>query len=155
PVLGCPAGGVGGINDDDRQARVGGHLGEPVPQASGRDARDYPAEGPAAPATGGAAARPFPSFGAGLGEVQVFDDDGAGAVVYGGGDKARDRGSQVPVAGGGRQPRQAEGDRGRGAQDVAVRGEDGGVEVAVIDVDGHHRVPPQVIQRCCGGGLGL
>jgi len=26
PVLGCPAGGVGRINDDDRQVRVGGHL---------------------------------------------------------------------------------------------------------------------------------
>jgi hypothetical protein len=41
------------------------------------------------------------------------------------------------------------------SQDVAVRGDDGGVEVAAVDVDGQHRVLSQVIQRCCGGGCGL
>src|SRR6266849_2492263 len=40
PVLGCPPGCVGGIDDDHVQTRVAGHLGEAVAEARGRDARD-------------------------------------------------------------------------------------------------------------------
>ena len=77
----------------------------------------------------------FASLGAGLGEVQVLDDDGPGAVGLGGGDEAGDGGSQVPVASGGGQPCQVQADGGRGAKDVAVGRDDGGREVAMVDVE--------------------
>ena len=72
-------------------------------------------EVPAAAAAGRPPAGPFASFGAGFGEVEVLDDDGAGAAGPGGGDQGADGGAQVPVAGGRRQPGQAERDRGRDA----------------------------------------
>jgi hypothetical protein len=89
PVLGSPAGGVGGVDDNDRQPGVGSHLDQPVAEFAGGNVDDGAPESPAAPAARGAAAHPFASFGAGLGEVQVLDDDGAGAVFFGGGDEAR------------------------------------------------------------------
>jgi hypothetical protein len=88
PVLSPPAGGISRINDDNRQTRIGGHLDQPVAELPGGDAVDGTPEGPATPAARGPTARPFASFGAGGGEVQVLDDDGAGAVFCGGGDKA-------------------------------------------------------------------
>ena len=106
-------------------------------------------------AAGGPAARPFASFGAGFGEVEVLDDDGAGAAGLRGGDQGADGGAQVPVAGGGRQPGQVQADGGRGAEDVAVRRDDGGGEVAVVDVDRHHRACPQLVQGRRGGRGGL
>ena len=57
-------------------------------------------EVPAPSAAGGPAAGPFASFGAGAGEVQVLDDDGAGAARPCGGDQGADGGPQPPVAGG-------------------------------------------------------
>src|SRR5580704_16924907 len=51
PVLGCPPGGVGGVNDDHPQARIGGHLDQPVAELAGGDAADRapePASSPAA-----------------------------------------------------------------------------------------------------------
>jgi hypothetical protein len=71
PVLGCPAGGVGRIDDDHLQPGVGGHLDQPVPELPGGDAGEQPPEVPAAPAAGGPAAGPFASLGAGVGEVEV------------------------------------------------------------------------------------
>ena len=75
-----------------------------------------------------------------------------GTRALDGGDQRADGGAQAPVAGAGRQPGQLEGDGGRRAEDVAVRRDDGHGEVAVVDVDGHDRVLPQVIQRCRRGG---
>jgi hypothetical protein len=98
------------------------------------------------PAAGGPAAGPFASFGAGFGEVEVLDDDGAGAAGLRGGDQGADRSAQTPVAGGGRQPGQAEGNGSRGTENVAVRRDDRGGEVTVVDVDSHHRVGPQLAQ---------
>src|SRR5580704_3611223 len=106
PVLGSPPGGVGGVDNDNRQARVAGHLDQPVAEPGGGDAVDSAPEVPAAPAARGPAARPFPPFRAGRGEVEVLDDDGAGTAGPGGGDQCADGGAQAPVAGAGRQPGQ-------------------------------------------------
>src|SRR5215469_9094216 len=79
PVLGCPAGGVGGVDDDDRQPGVAGYLDQPVAELAGGDAVDRAAEPAPPPAARRPAAVAFASLGAGLGEVEVLDDDGAGA----------------------------------------------------------------------------
>ena len=118
-------------------------------------AADGAPEVPAAPAARGPAAGPFPSFGAGFGEVEVLDDDRAGAAGLRSGDQGADGGAQVPVAGGGRQPGQVQADGGRGTQDVAVRRDDRSGEVAVIDVDSHHRARPQLVQGLRGARGGL
>jgi hypothetical protein len=152
PVLGSPAGGVRRIDDDHRQPGVGGHLDQPVAKFPGGDAGDG---APEAPAAGGPVAGPFASFGAGLVEVEVLDDDGAGATGFRGGDQGADGGAQVPVAGGRRQPGQAEGNGGRDAQDVAVRRDDRGGEMTVVDVDSYYRAAPQVVQGRRGGRGGL
>src|SRR5579859_2449417 len=61
PVLGSPAGGVGGIDDDDRQPGVGGHLGEAVAELPGGDAGDGAPEVPAGTAaTAKKGSRPEP-----------------------------------------------------------------------------------------------
>src|SRR6266849_6111279 len=52
PVLGCPPGGVGGVDDDNRQARIAGHLDQPVAELAGGDAADRAPEAPAPPAAG-------------------------------------------------------------------------------------------------------
>jgi hypothetical protein len=110
-------------------------LDQPVPELPGGDAGEQPPEVPAAPAAGGPAAGPFAAFGAGGGEVEVLDDEGAHAAGRRGGDQGADGGAQVPVPGARRQPGQGEGDGGRGAQDVAVRRDDRGGEMTVVDVD--------------------
>jgi len=136
PVLGGPAGSVGGIDDDDRQARVAGHLDQPVAELAGGDPGDRAPEPPSPLAARGPAGRPLASLGAGLGEVEVLDDEGAGTSRPGGGDQGADGGAQAPVAGGSGEPGQVQGNGGRGAEDVAVRRDDGGGEVAAVDVDG-------------------
>jgi hypothetical protein len=55
-------------------------------------------------------------------------------------DEDADGGAEAPVAGGGGQPGQVQGNRERGAGDVAVGREDGGLQVAGVDVDGYDRV---------------
>jgi len=52
----------------------------------------------------------------------------------------------MPVAGRGWESGQAQADRYRGAENVSARGDDGGREVAVVDVDGRGRVLPQPVQ---------
>ena len=146
PVLGSPPGGVGRINDDDVQARVGGHLHEAVTEFPGGDAGHSAPEGPAAPTAGRPVPGPFASFGAGLGKVEILDDDRVGAVFFGGGNESGDGGSQPPVPGRCRLPGQVQANDRRGAEDVAVRRDDGGGEVADVDVDGHHGMPAELVQ---------
>jgi hypothetical protein len=62
------------------------------------------------------------------------------------GEDAADCGPQPPVSGGGWQAGQVEGDRERGAENVAVRGDDSGGEVPGVNVDGHDWSLPQVAQ---------
>ncbi len=155
PVLGPPPGGIGGIDNDHRQPGVGGHLGQPVPELASGDAGDQPPEGPAAPAARGAAAVALASLGAGGGEVEVLDHDGAGTVLPRGGDEGGNGGPQPPVAGGGGPPGQVQADSGRAAEDVAVGRDGGHGEVAVVDVHRQHRGLPQVVQRRSGDGRGL
>jgi hypothetical protein len=96
----------------------------------------------------------FASFGAGFGEVEIFDDYGVCAVPFSSGDDAGDDGSQVPVAGRGGQPGQVEADGRRGAQDVTVGRYGGDGQVPSVDVEGHYGVPLQFLQgrrRCPGG----
>ena len=134
---------------------MGGHLDQPVTELAGGDARHQPSESPAPPAAGGAAACPLAPLGTGLGEVQVFDHDGPRAVLSGGSDDAGDRGPQPSVAGSGGQPGQVQADGGQGTQDVTVGRDDRDGQVPGVDVDRHHRVPPQFLQgrRRCRGGL--
>jgi hypothetical protein len=101
-------------------------LDQPPAELLGGDTGDGAPEIPAAPAARGPTARPFPSFGAGPGEVKVFDHDGTRIVGLGGGDQSADSGSQVPVAGSRRQPSQIQTDSGWGAEDVAVWCDDSG-----------------------------
>ena len=155
PVLGGPAGSVCGVDDDDGQPGVGGHLDQTVAELSGGDAGDGAPEVPAAAAAGGPAAGAFASFGAGFGEVEVLDGDGAGAAGLGGSDQGADGGAQVSVAGGGRQPGQGKGDGGRDAQDIAVRRDNGHSQVTVVDVDRYYRVCLQLSQGRRGGRGGL
>lgn len=93
-----------------------GAVDQAVPELRGGDAGDGAPEGPAAPAARGPAVGPFPSFGAGLSEVQVLDHDRAGSVSPGGGDEAADRRPQPTVAGGGAQPGQVKGGRWPGCR---------------------------------------
>src|SRR5271157_4535670 len=110
---------------------------------------------PAPLAARGSAGGPFAAFGAGVGEVQVLDDDGAGTAALRGGDEGGDGGPQPPVAGAGGQPGEAEGDGGRDAEDVAVGRDGGGREVPVVDIDRHDRMLAQFVQGRdgCRGGL--
>ena len=72
-----------------------GHLDHPVAELAGGDAGDGAPEVPAAAAAGGPVAGLFASFGAGFGEVEVLDDDGAGAAGLRGGDQGADRGART------------------------------------------------------------
>src|SRR6266700_7721981 len=103
-----------------------------IPETARRKSR------PRLPREGRLPVRSRPSARA-LGEIKVFDHDGARIAGLGGGDQSADSGSQVPVAGGRRQPSQIQTDGGRGAEDVAVWCDDSGSEMAVVDVDSHHR----------------
>ena len=85
---------------------------------------------------------PFAALGAGPGEVQVLDHDGARAVLAGGGDEGADRGAEPPVAGGGGLPGQLQRHREREAEHVPVGRDDSDRQVAGVQVDGHHRVAP-------------
>src|SRR5580693_4390622 len=75
PVLAAPAGGIGRVDRDHREAGVGGHLGEAVPELSGGDARDQPPEAPAAPTARGPVAVVLASLLAGISNVKVLDHD--------------------------------------------------------------------------------
>ena len=141
-----PPGGVGRINDDHVQARVGGHLDQPVTEPGGGDARDGAAEPASPPAARGPVPVPLASLGPGPGEVQVLDHERPGAVLFRGGDEGADRGQQPPVTGGGGQRPGRAGCR-PGAEDVAVRRDDRDGEMPGVDVDRHNRVPPQLAQR--------
>jgi hypothetical protein len=155
PVLRPPPRAVSGINNDDEQAGVGGHLHQPVAELPGRDARHKAAE-PAAPLPAGRPAPvPLAALVPGLGEVEVLDHDGPRAVLAGGGDDGADRGAEPPVAGGGGPPGQVQRHRERDAEDVPVGRDDGDGQVPGVQVDGHHRVAPQFRQRRdqAGGGL--
>ena len=92
PVQGPPPGGIRGIYHDHLQPRLGGHLHEPVPELSSRDARDRPPEGLTPSAARGSAAVSLAALGASLGEVQVLDHNGPRAVLRGGGDEGADGG---------------------------------------------------------------
>ena len=127
---------IGRVGDDHVQARVGGHLDQPVTEPGGGDARDGAAEPASPPAARGPVPVPLASLGPGRGEVQVLDHDRLGAVLSRGGDEAADRGPQPPVTGSGGQPGQVERDGGRGAQHVAVRREDRDGEMRDVDVHG-------------------
>jgi hypothetical protein len=78
-------------------------LEQAVAELPGRDACDHLAELASAAAVRGADAVPLTSLGASFSEVQVLNDDGAGAVPLGGRDEGADRGPQPPVPGGGGQ----------------------------------------------------
>jgi hypothetical protein len=147
PVLRPPPRAVGGINDDDEQARVGGHLHQPLAQLPGRDARHRAAERPAPLPAGGPAPAVFAALVPGLGEVEVLDHDGPRPVLAGGGDQAADRGPQPAVAGGGGPPGQLQRHRERHAEHVPVGCDDGDGQVPGVQVDGDDREPPQLPQR--------
>ena len=98
PVLGPPAGGVSRVGGDDRQARIGGHLDEPVPEPGGREAGDQRAIAPAALAARGPAVVVLASLFAGIGKIQVLDHDRLAAAFAGQPDDRRDGGAQPPVA---------------------------------------------------------
>src|SRR5258707_10474335 len=113
PVLTPPAGGVSGVDRDHRDAGVGSHLGEAVPELSGGDARDQPPEAPSAPAVGRPAAMVLASLLAGISEVKVFDHDCLAAVLPGGAGAGGGggRGPPLPPRGGAPRPGPAEGYR--------------------------------------------
>ena len=147
PVLGSPPRGVSRIGDDHVQARVGGHLHQPAAEPRGRDAGDRAAEPPAPLPARGPAPGPLAAFGAGVGEVQVFDRDGPRPVFPRGGDEGADGAAEPPVPGGGGQPGQVQRHRERHAHDVPVRRHDRDREVPGVDVDRQHRIRPQLIRR--------
>jgi hypothetical protein len=141
-MLGSPSRSTGGVDDNDRQPDVGGHLDQPVAEPSGGHAGDRTPE-PAPPL---AATWPVPvvfsPVGACFGEVEIFYHDGMSAVLFSATDDAGDGRPQVPVACGRRQPGQVKIDSGGGAENVAVWSDDSDREVAMVYVDGHHRVLP-------------
>ena len=75
----------------------------------------------AATSSRGSAAGAFASLAAGVGEVQVLDHDGAGPMLAGRGQDARDCGPQPPVPSASGQARQWQGDGERDADLVAIR----------------------------------
>jgi hypothetical protein len=88
----------------------------------------------------------FAALGAGLPEVEVLDGDGCAAVLLRDPDQRGDGGAEPPVALGGGESVEFEGDGVRVPGGVAVRQHDQGGEVAVVEVGGEHRSAPQVPQ---------
>ena len=95
-MLPSPPGGVGGVDRHHPQSLVGAHLGQPIPEPPGRDARDHAAEAPAALAVSEGLA----ALSSCVGEVQVLDGDHLAAVRLGEGDELADSGPQPPISGG-------------------------------------------------------
>jgi hypothetical protein len=93
PVLRAPSRGVGGIDDDRVQARVCGHLHQPVAELPGRDAGDGAAEPSAAAPAGGAAPGSLAALSSRVSEVEVLDHQRPRLVRPGGGNKAADGGT--------------------------------------------------------------
>ena len=152
PVLGAPPGCVGRVGRDHGQPRVRGHLGEPVAKLSSWQAGHHPAEAASLLAVRRARAATLASLPAGIGEVQVLNRDRVAAMLTGPADERGDGGAEPTVPLAGRQPSQRERDRDRQAGRVAVRHDDPRCQVPVVQVDGQHGVPPQVLQS--GGWLG-
>ena len=82
-----------------------------------------------------------------LGEVEVLDHDRREVVGRGQAHQLGDGRPQPPIAGGGSQAGQFEGDRDRAAHWVARRIDHHGSEVPSVDIDGQHRVPAQLVER--------
>src|SRR5258707_5018775 len=116
PVLTPPAGGVSGVDRDHRDAGVGSHLGEAVPELSGGDARDQPPEAPSAPAVRRPAAMVLASLLAGISEVKVFDHDCLAAVLAGEAGPGGGGGAETPAALRGGEPRPGPADGKHGAR---------------------------------------
>jgi hypothetical protein len=144
PVLGRPAGRVGRVHGNHVEPGVRRHLGQPVPELPGRQARDHPPVAAAAAAAAGSSGGVFASQLAGVGKVQVLDGDRRAPAGAGDADEGGDRGAEPAVALGGGQVVEVEGYRNRRPGGVPVGGDDPGGEVPVVEVHGQHRPGPQV-----------
>ncbi len=147
PVLGAPSGGVGGVDGDDRDYCVVSHLGQPVAQLCGREPGDHGPVTPSPPAAGWPISGVFAALLAGVGEVEVLDHYSFGVVFGRGGQDPADRRAQPPVASAGGQARQRQLDSARCAERIAVGGNNDHIQMGVVDVDGHHRMLAQFVQR--------
>ena len=147
PVLRPPTGGVGRVHRDHGQAGIVGHVAKPVPEPAGREAGDLAAERPAPASSCGPAGGPFASLAAGIGEVEVLDDHGAGMVLAGSGQDGGDRGPQPPVPCARGQARQGQADGVGDASLVAVRGQYGHRQVTGVHVYRHDSALPGLRQR--------
>ena len=145
-MLGTPAARVCRVNGDDRYAGVGGHLGEPVAQPRGGNARHQPAEAAARAAALRASPGVLATFGPGLVEVEVLDEDCPGLVSGAKAQDLGDRASEPAIASGTRQAGQLEADGVGGADRVARRVQDHHREVSGVHVDRHHPMPAQPVQ---------
>ncbi|AQY20308.1 hypothetical protein T261_02065 [Streptomyces lydicus] len=122
PILGAPAGGVGGVHRDHDQATVIGHAAQAFPETGGGDCGHRAAERPSAsPPPHGFATR-LP----GVGEAEVLDRDTGTAMLRSQAQEFADGGPQTPVA------------LWCGAAEVSGYGErlSGGVAVGVDDAGG-------------------
>ena len=155
PVLASPPGGVSRVDRDHRQAGVGGHLGQPVPELPGRDARDHPPEAPPAPGRGRPATAVLAALLAGLSKVQVLDHDRPAAAQAGEPDQGADGGAEPPVALGGGQPGQHQRDGHRRPGRVPVRGQDPRGQVTVVQVGGKDRGPRNSSRDGAGAGAAV
>jgi hypothetical protein len=154
-VLGAPHRGVGGVDGDDGQVPVGGHLGQAVPEPAGGDAGHQPAIGPSPLSSARAPTVAFPAFGPGLVEVEILDDHRLAGRRLGQSDQGGDGPPEPSIPGRGGQPSQVQRHRHRRPHRVAGRVDDHGGEVAGIDVDGQHRVAAQLLERRHLGGRRL
>lgn len=135
PVLRSLHRGVGGVDDDDRHPGVVGHLDQPVPQFGGGQPGNVPAEGPAPLPPGWSVPRPLSSFGAGLLETEVLNDDCSGVVVFSDGNGLGDRLFDKGIAGGARQSVEDERDGSRDADWVPLAVEDCDRQMADVQID--------------------
>jgi len=67
------------------------HLHQPVPEPAGGDPGHHAPETAPTLAARGPVPGPVPTFGTGVGEVEVLDDQGVRAMLAGGGDELADR----------------------------------------------------------------